>query len=539
MDTKKYIPERVKNDLGSYFVKGFDDLYAHGAKVQDEVLDEIIELVKDSAYARDHGFVGVSSKEEFLAKAPVSEYADYVDYVARDMEGEGNQLSSLPTDHYLMSTGRGDFAGKYYIETRVGAIARQTSIDLYQMGIVHNEPVLREPGFKTMPVVNPTSIPVAHNGKEVRRTSSQAGKALWENGGDVFIFPYEFLEVQMSESDRNYMYALYALAEKNLVQTNCNNLDAFGDFLDSIEANAAQMIEDIRTGHFSVGIADEDRALLEGVFQPNPARADELAALLKETGKFDFNEVWPRFRLATGWIGGSVGCFSHDVMDRLPSRMRYYNTPYGCTEIMIAATSDPGSDVGPLNVFGGFFEFLPLDGGDPVEMRDLQVGKLYEVMVTTYSGLCRYNLHDIIRVDGFRGETACIEFRGRAAEVIKVNDTSLYGFEFCDLVLGVLDSEDAIASVFQAFVENGAQGEELSVVVEFYREPTDRVAFAAKLKAAMEQVGIASGKVYVVCKGYRRNLYLSLMQLGLIVQSMKLPVVAAKLPDEAETEVVL
>ena len=148
-------------------------------------------------------------------------------------------------------------------------------------------------------------------------------------------------------------------------------------------------------------------------------------------------------------------------------------------------------------------------------------------------------MHDIIRVDSFRGETACIEFRGRAAEVIKVNDASLYGFEVCDLVLGVLDSEDAIASVFQAFVENGTQGEELSVVVEFYREPTDHTAFAAKLKAAMEQAGIASGKVYVVRKGYRRNLYLSLMQLGLIVQSMKLPVVAAKLPDEAETEAVL
>ena len=94
---------------------------------------------------------GGVTKEEFLAKVPVSEYADYVDYVARDMEGEGNQLSSLPTDHYLMSTGRGGFAGKYYIETRVGAVARQTSIDLYQMGIVHNEP------FKGMRLMNVTS----------------------------------------------------------------------------------------------------------------------------------------------------------------------------------------------------------------------------------------------------------------------------------------------------------------------------------------------------------------------------------------------
>ena len=515
MSEKKYIPELVADDLGRYFAEGFDALYAAGGKTQDEVLDEIIALTSNSAYAHDHGFAGVSTKEEFRAKVPLSEYGDYVSYVHDNMEHDEGQLIALPTEYYLMSTGRNNHAGKYYSETHVGAVARQCVIDVYQMGIVKNEPVLAEPGFKTMPVVNSSYIPAAPNGKPVRRTSSQAGKELWRNGGDVFIYPYEFLEAQMGDEDRNYLYALYAVKAEGLVQTNCNNLAAFGDFLDCIEASPQQMIDDIRTGHLSVVISDADREVLEGCLAPE--------------------RIWPCFRLATGWIGGSVGSYSADVMARLPKDMRYYNTPYGSTEAMIAATSDPGSDAGPLAVFACYFEFLPLKGGNPVEMRELEVGKLYEILVSTYSGLLRYNLHDVVQVTGFWGETACIEFRGRSGERVAVGDADILGFRFCDAIEAAGAGTGVVPSVFQGLVE----GDALSVIVEPYIDPADLDGYAARVKAALRKVGVKPGKVYVVKRGYRRGLYNSMKQMGRTVQSMKLPIFATDAPYEVDIRCVL
>lgn len=535
MSEKKYIPELVGNDMGRYFAEGFDALYADGAKTQDEVLREIISLTANSDYARDKGFAGIATKEEFRSQVPLSEYGDYVSYVHDNMENDAGQLISLPTEYYLMSTGRNNCNGKYYSETHVGAVARQRTIDIYQMGIAKNEPVLREPGFKTMPVVNSTYIPAAPNGKPVRRTSSQAGKELWRNGGDVFVYPYEFLEAQMGDEDRNYLYALYAVKEEGLVQTNCNNLAAFGDFLDCIEASPQQMINDIRTGHLSVVLSDADRAVLEGLFAADPARADALQAMLNEDGFLDPNRIWPRFRLTTGWIGGSVGSYSHDVMARLPKGMRYYNTPYGSTETMIAATSDPNSAAGPLAVFACYFEFLPIDGGEPIEMRQLEVGGLYEVLVSTYSGLLRYNLHDIVRVTGFWGETACIEFCGRSGERVEVGGTQLYGFQFCDAVEAAGQGTGIVPSVFQGLVE----GDALSAIVEPYTDPADLAEYAARVKAALRQAGVNPGKVYVAKHGYRRSLYNSMKQMGRTVQSMKLPIFAANAPYEVDIRCVL
>ncbi len=535
MSEKKYIPELVSDDKGRYFVEGFDALYAAGAEMQDEVLDEIIALTSNSAYACDYGFAGISTKEEFRARVPLSEYGDYVSYVHDNMEHDKGQLIALPTEYYLMSTGRNGHAGKYYSETRVGAIARQCVIDLYQMGIVKNEPVLAEPGFKTMPVVNSSYIPAAPNGKPVRRTSGQAGKELWRNGGDAFIYPYEFLEAQMGDEDRNYLYALYAVKAEGLVQTNCNNLAAFGDFLDCIESSPQQMIDDIRTGHLSVVISDADRAVLEGLFRPDPDRADALQVVLDEDGCLAPDRIWPRFRLATGWIGGSVGSYSADVMARLPKDMRYYNTPYGSTETMIAATSDPGSDAGPLAVFACYFEFLPLEGGAPVEMRELEVGRLYEILVSTYSGLLRYNLHDIVQVTGFRGETACIEFRGRSGERVAVGDANVFGFRFCDVIEAAGEGTGIVPSVFQGLVEDDA----LSVIVEPYVDPADLGEYAARVKGALRDAGVVPGKVYVVKRGYRRGIYNSMKQMGRTVQSMKLPIFATDAPYEVDIRCVL
>lgn len=535
MSEKKYIPELVGNDMGRYFAEGFDALYADGAKTQDEILNEIISLTANSDYAHDKGFAGISTKEEFRAKVPLSEYGDYVSYVHSNMEHDNGQLIALPTEYYLMSTGRNNSNGKYYSETHVGAVARQRTIDVYQMGIVRNEPVLSEPGFKTMPVVNSTYIPAAPNGKPVRRTSSQAGKELWRNGGDVFVFPYEFLEAQMGDEDRNYLYALYAVKEEELVQTNCNNLAAFGDFLDCIEASPRQMIDDIRTGHLSVVLSDADRALLEGLFEADPARADALQAMLDEDGFLDPNRMWPRFRLVTGWIGGSVGSYSCDVMARLPRGVRYYNTPYGSTETMIAATSDPGSAAGPLAVFACYFEFLPIDGGAPVEMRDLEVGACYEILVSTYSGLLRYNLHDIVRVTGFWGETACIEFRGRSSEFFQAGNKR-YGFQFCDMVEAAGEGTGIVPSVFQGLPE--ADGS-LSVIVEPYTDPADLSEYANRVKAQLRAGGVVPGSVYVVKRGYRRGLYNSMKQMGRTVQSMKLPIFATDAPYEVDIRCVL
>ena len=102
---KKSVPEMVSEQMAYYYQHGLQPLFDRGAAMQDDVLMDIIELGRNSLYAKEHGFADIQTKEEFYLKVPVSEYEDYRPYVAANMREDTEQLSSLETEYYLLSTG--------------------------------------------------------------------------------------------------------------------------------------------------------------------------------------------------------------------------------------------------------------------------------------------------------------------------------------------------------------------------------------------------------------------------------------------------
>ena len=122
--------ERLSENLGYFYKNGWDTLFENGMAIQDAVLADILSLAKDSDYARDKGFANIQTKEEFLLKAPISDYNDYRPYICDNLKNDAGQLTAQETVYYLLSTGMSN-QGKYYPETRLGALARQLNIDIW------------------------------------------------------------------------------------------------------------------------------------------------------------------------------------------------------------------------------------------------------------------------------------------------------------------------------------------------------------------------------------------------------------------------
>ena len=83
-----------------------------------------------------------------------------------------------------------------------------------------------------------------------------------------------------------------------------------------------------------------------------------------------------------------------------------------------AAVSFPYGD-GPGSILAarsGFFEFVD-DGGASHFAWQLEVGRTYRLIVTTGSGLYRYDTQDMVKVVGFSGDTPRLQFIGRAGMV--------------------------------------------------------------------------------------------------------------------------
>lgn len=526
MYENKYVPEIIAEKIFAYYQEGFDPLFEEGQAIQEAVLKDIIALSKGSKYAVDHGFLAIDSIQDFRAVVPISEYGDYYPYIQDNLKVDRCQITCQETDHYLLSTGR-KHQGKYYIETRLGSLARQLSINIWNMNLMKLEPEMTQPDVKMLAVTNCSPLENAPNGKAVRRTSGQAAKELWENTPDLYVFPYEFLEAEMTNDARDYLTALYVLKEREFNMLFCNNLAYFGVLLDRIDQHAERMIQDIREGVMSVPLKERDRAILEAGFIADEARADELQSILTKDGALIPSAVWPNFVFTGAWLAGSVGDYSKDVIRRLPADMRYVSESYGCSEAMINLPLSYNAKYGPLAIYSCYFEFLPLQGGTLLSMAEVEDGAYYELVISTYSGLYRYNLHDIVRVHGFTGTTANIEFCCRSSENLQLEDRVLYGYEFSNFISEIAQTLQIDLDFYQAKVQDG----KLALILQAGEcvQNFEQAAGRIQELAALREIDVEA--IYWVNKAYRMNLYQAMMTGGRTIQCIKLPMLAETLPD--------
>jgi hypothetical protein len=81
---------------------------------------------------------------------------------------------------------------------------------------------------------------------------------------------------------------------------------------------------------------------------------------------------------------------------------------------------EDGTPAGILDFSHHYFEFIPEEQADApipetVEASDLIEGRKYFIVLTTSGGLCRYNIHDLVRCTGFVGQAPVIEFLNKGA----------------------------------------------------------------------------------------------------------------------------
>ena len=529
MEIKKYVPEQVEDCLLQYYQQGWQLLFDNGVTMQQRVLQDILMLGNQSQYAKDHGFAGISTKEEFCAKVPISEYKDYQKYIEKNMRQDNNQLTVQETVYYLLSTGMSN-QGKYYIETRLGALARQLSIDIWNMVLTQTIPEMTDPAVKMLAVTNSLPLEKAANGKKVFRTSGKAAKALWERNPQLYVYPYEFLEADISNDDRDYLKALYLLKEKHFNMFFCNNGAYMGVLLDWINKKPQQMINDIRQGYLTAQLSVTDRACLQQSFLPDIQRADELQQLLDVYGTLPLEKVWPALVFGGVWLAGSVGQFSRDALKRFPDTVQYISESYGASEAMFTIPMEFECTYGPLAIYSCYFEFLPLDGSSgPVTMEQMCENVYYEMLITTYSGLYRYNLHDIVKVRGFTGNTANIEFCCRSAECWNLPTGKLYGYTLIQLMQQVELRCDCLFSFYQGLEEKNSFS--LLIQPSIYGSSFDSTCFIQELQAQVAMYKIPLKRVFLMKPTYRDWLYQSLMKNGRNMQSVKLPLVAQNIPD--------
>ena len=86
-----------------------------------------------------------------------------------------------------------------------------------------------------------------------------------------------------------------------------------------------------------------------------------------------------------------------------------------------------------------YFEFISdqdLENPNPkfLQLHELELGKRYCIYVTTFAGLYRYNMNDMIEVTGFYGTTPTIQFIQKINGIISLTGEKLHERQFIEAV---------------------------------------------------------------------------------------------------------
>jgi len=388
------------------------------AETQLELLLDIIYRNQNSAFGQKYGFAEIKTLADFRKNVPITDWEDLEPYSLKASHGEPNQLFSGNPELFIISSGT---TGREKIlpESTAGLKAKNLTTNLRMEALRKHFPEITR--GKILPLVNKAEYGKTDCGIPFGSASGvtllQAPAALRA----ISAYPLPVLEIADSTA-MDYAIMRFALMEDVRLIIG-NNAGRMEQLVTLATENSQAIIDDIRNGTINQNftLSEKNRADLKPYLLPNPERAVQLELKIAAANGLTPETYWPNLRVICCWLNGSIGRYVERIRPLFPEQVNFMDIGYGATEGKFTIPLQVAEPAGPLAIFGVFFEFASPD--EPRKMflaHELEDSTVYEIFITTYSGLYRYAIHDLIRVEGFTGTTPNLIFESKSTEVIDI-----------------------------------------------------------------------------------------------------------------------
>ncbi len=508
--------------------------------VQHEVLTDILRRAGGSAIGRRFGFDAIDGYRTFSTAVPPLDWSDHEGYAQSLADGDADQLFAGVPDYFICTSGTTG-AVKIIPESAAGRQAKSITTRLRLEAIARHAPAVMQ--GKMLPLVNNAIEGYTRAGIPYGSASGVTLATAPESVRARLAFPIEILDVGYSDS-LDYLIMRFAL-EQDVRGIFGNNAGRIEQLCRRAEAEAERIIDDIESGSLSCArrLPEATRASLLAKCAPNPARAETLRQAYAREGRFTPRAYWPECRVIACWLSGSVGRYVDPLRGWFDRTTIFFDVGYGATEGKFNIPLAPSEPAGPLAIHAAFYEFKPLDSGDGMlRAHELKAGGRYELYVTSYSGLYRYGMHDIVRVAGFTGTTPHIVFERKAGDVLNICGEKVAASTLIPIVASAVGDP----LVHWCVVGDG-RAKRYHFCLELPELPADAGVSARAYAEAIEQALNQDTLIYPIFRGqnllqpaavslmrpgWRESLYTERTRNGQSRAQVKLPLVYEAVPLE-------
>ncbi|KAK8475047.1 hypothetical protein V6N13_020790 [Hibiscus sabdariffa] len=426
-------------------VRDFEATTKDAENVQRQTLKLILEENGCAEYLQKLGLNGRTDPESFKACVPVVTHKDLEPYIQRVVDGALPPiLTGKPITTISLSSGTTQGKPKF---VPFNDELMETTLQIYSTSFAFRN--------REFPIENGKALQFIYSSKQTKTKGGLFAGTATTNvfRNSQFKNAMKAMQSQICSPDEVifgpdfhqslYCHLLCGLIFREEIQLVSSTFAhsivlAFRTF----EQVWEELCADIREGVLSSRVTFPSvRSAMAKLLKPDPELADLLEKKCSGLSNWYglIPELFPNVKYIYGIMTGS--------MEPYLKKLRHYaadvplvTADYGASEGWIGANINPtvppesATYVVLPNI--GYFEFIPLKENvvqdkvngsslsvepEPVGLTEVKIDEEYEVIITSFAGLYRYRLGDVVRVTGFHNSVPKLKFVCRRNLLLTIN----------------------------------------------------------------------------------------------------------------------
>ncbi|KAM1048216.1 hypothetical protein ACFX2J_027179 [Malus domestica] len=408
--------------------------------VQERVLSEILRRNAETEYLKRFGLGGATDRDSFKSKVPVVTYEDLLPEIQRIANGDRSPiLSSHPISEFLTSSGTSAGERKLMPTIHEELDRRTLLYSLLQPVMNLYVPDLdKGKGLYFLFIKAETKTPGGLVARPVLTSyyKSEHFKTRPYDPYNVLTSPNEAILCADSFQSMYTQMVCGLIMRQQVLRVGAVFASGLLRAIRFLQLNWQQLSLDIRNGTLNPKITDPSlRKTMSGILKPDPELADFITKECREENWAGIiTRVWPNTKYLDVIVTGAMAQYI-PLLEYYSNGLPMACTMYASSECYFGLNLKPMCKPSEVSYTimpnMAYFEFIPHDPSAPsltkhspprlVDLADVEVGKKYELVITTYAGLCRYRVGDILEVTGFHNAAPQFRFVRRKNVLLSID----------------------------------------------------------------------------------------------------------------------
>jgi len=404
---------------------------AHAGKPAGDTMEVLVDILRSaerSEIGENWGFDRIRSHDAYESEIPVNTYDTFspmIDLMRRI--GESDILFCEPGAGYAVTTGTMNTPRWIpYTERALGKFTDMCRDILANRGGEDGSCFLIAGSVRGDRKLADGTYPDSITGaviQKMRKEFSYDSHRSGETEGIRLTGPEELYFLK-APADQRYLGLLFALLDRDVSMIAAPFTWTLLCSFIYLERNHEKLTRDIEQGTLDGAswLSSEEKRRYRALFDADPERAEELCGIFEKG--FDepvIPKIWPKCRRVTAGGSADFLIYKRHLM-RYTGSVPVSDGAHAASEAIIGR--ECGDGLFRLEYGESYFEFIPEDreegSQNALAAEELEEGRYYDVILTNRSGLYRYDLRDVIKVERMENGVPVYSLAGRSFGMLTI-----------------------------------------------------------------------------------------------------------------------